>query len=524
VPRVSRRVLVVAAVIGCVAMLGLVLPKPVDRSDGTEASLVQGGSGRAEVTYQPTVRAMDRDKAMAGLLGVGSDGRVLFFAKGTQDVEALAPGDVLLIKGLSARKILAVGQDDAGPVLFTESATITDTLRDGDIKLELPVRFVEQNAKKAEHWRSGHSWRSFAGTLLPSAHAQSPDAEKIRDAIKKGNADAYANLAKGAVAGVFEGWDVKYAAVPSAKGRLDLSITMTKNVGGFLALITAKGYLSDFDVSSHLLVKRGTLEQLELLHKKLNGVMEFSWEVAKDTPGALSGDDRIKLPAALSIPLSQFLNGLPLFLEISAAAIIKPAISGGKQYSQGSFRVTYDGYQGFKATQKGSQVDAQVKGDIAFLRSQNISALAPQGMVVAFAAPRIELSFGTTKMFDGADFKTPAKAVDLIADQLVKRVFGKDTADRLQAAGFSMSKAVENSVESDATGYVELVVSSGMSHTGFSVIEPCTRTDMHMYVKVGASAQLFGTSFGETKREIFERSVTRIDPPSARLCEAVSGK
>jgi len=518
--RVSRRALVVAAVSGCVAMLGLVLWERADQSDGTEASLVQGGSGRAEVTYQPTVRAMDRDKAMAGLLGVGSDGRVLLFAKGTKDVEALAPGDVLLIKGLSARKILAVGQDDSGSVLFTEAATITDTLRDGDIKLDIPVRFVERNATKAEHGGSGH-WKSFAGTLLPSAHAQSPDAEKIRDAIKKGNADAYANLAKGAVAGVFEGWDVKYSAVPAAKGRLNLSITMTKNVGGFLALITAKGYLADFDVSSHLLVKRGAIEQLELLHKKLNGVMEFSWEVAKDTPGPLSGDDRIKLPAALSIPLSQFLNGLPLFLEISAAAIIKPAISGGKQYSQGSFRVTYDGYQGFKATQKGSEVDAKVKGDIAFLRSQNISALAPQGIVVAFAAPRVELSFGTTKMFDGADFKTPAKAVDLIADQLVKRVFGKDTADRLAAGGFSMGKAVQNSVESDATGYVELVVSSGMSHTGFSVVEPCTRTDMHMYVKVGASAQLFGTSFGETKREIFERSVTRIDPPSARLCEAV---
>jgi hypothetical protein len=368
-------------------------------------------------------------------------------------------------------------------------------------------------------------WRWIPDWNPPALAAQSPDAEALKKAESKGRGEAAEKLAKSAVTGVFEGWETTFSAVPGA-GRVDLSLTLKRNVGGFRGLITGQGYLSDFDLSSGIDVERGLVEQIELAHKKLNGVMNFKWEVAKDDPGALSEDDRIKLPAAASIPLYQYLEGFPLYLEISSALIIKPAISGGKEYSRGAFRITYDGYQSFQAKAGNIDANGQVTGDVAFVESQNISGMAPMGMVVAFAAPRLELTFGVSRIVDMEDVETAADAVDGIAEGLVKRTFGEEGWERWKsspAGGVSMGEAAKKAVSSDAAGYLELVSSSGMSNSGMSAIFPCTRTDLDLAVKVGASAQAFGLSLGRVEHEIFTKKVTRVDPPGTKLCENAGG-
>jgi hypothetical protein len=208
--------------------------------------------------------------------------------------------------------------------------------------------------------------------------------------------------------------------------------------------------------------------------------------------------------------------------------IIHPAISGGKQYSRGAFRITYDGYQNFRIKEGTIEPEGKVTGDIQFLEGQNISALAPFGMVVAFAAPRIELTFGTSKVLDigilGDMPEEVAKWVDSAAVAMAGRLFGSEGLNRLQASlggNLSLSQAVSNALASDAAGYIELVSSTGMSHTGMSAIAPCTRHDLNVVVKVGASGQAFGQQIGKVGTEIFKRHVVRIDPPDARLCEAV---
>jgi hypothetical protein len=360
---------------------------------------------------------------------------------------------------------------------------------------------------------------------MPTAYAQSPDAEKARSAERKGQTDAAKNLVAGAVKGVFEGWDTTFSATPSG-GKVSIAIKLTKDVGGFRAIITGEGYLADFDLSSAIDVDQGIVQRLQVMHKKLNGVMNFKWEVAKDSPGEQTGDDRISLPGAISIPLYQYLDGLPLFLEISAAVIIQPAISGGKEYSRGAFRITYNGTQGFEAKEGNIDPKGNVNGDIQFLESQNISALAPLGMVVAFAAPRIELTFGFSKILNFNQLESAAKWVDRadwLADKLMKRVLAKDQYERFKNSpmNFKIGKAVENAAKSDAAAFIEMVATAGMSHSGMSAIFPCTRTDLHLIVKVGASAQAFGQKLGETGSDIFKKNVTRIDPPGTRQCEQI---
>jgi len=38
---------------------------------------------------------------------------------------------------------------------------------------------------------------------------------------------------------------------------------------------------------------------------------------------------------------------------------------------------------------------------------------------------------------------------------------------------------------------------------------------------VGASAEAWGSSVGTVSKEIFKKSMTRVDPPGMRLCEDI---
>jgi hypothetical protein len=459
----------------------------------------KGGSGSAQVTYRPETHVLEREEGIRALQGASTDGWSLLFDAKDPKLRSLKADDVLLIKGLIARKVIAAEVQDSQVLVLTRIASLGEAIQDGHIQLTAPIRFTPSPSRGAS-----------SGWPVSSAYAAEPNAVSEPVAMTKDE----------------KGWETAFKAV-QGKGRLDISLSLKKEVGGFKGAITGQGYLADFDLDSGIEVKHGLVEQLQLAHKKLNGVMNFTWQVAKETPGPATGDDRIKLPAGISIPLYQYLEGFPLFLEIGSALIIKPAISGGQEYSRGSFRITFDGYQSFLAKKGTIDATGNVTGDIALLESRNISPLAPMGMVVAFAAPRIELSFGTTKLFEQEGFKEVgkkiqqvAKAVDKLADELAKRVLGEEGyASWKSSPAGHFSEPLKNILDSDAAGYIELVTSSGMSHTGASAIVPCTRTDLHLWVKVGASAQAFGMELGKTDQEIFKKDVTRIEPPGVRLCE-----
>lgn len=512
--RIAGVLTVLLLVVGC---------KGESASESDPVAFVDGGSGHASVTYQPEVRIAERDAGLAALLGVSTDGSTLVFDAGAEPFSKLQEGDVLFIKGLSAWKILAVERTGSEIAVLTNRASIGDVVRDGRIQLDAPIRFTSISAGRTPGSRH-LALRRLLSLGVQEARAQAPDGERAKKAEAAGRAEANKRLAKAAVKGIFQGWKTTFSAEPTA-GKLNISITMTKKVGGFVALVTGKGYLDNFDVAADLQMSGGVMDQLELMHKKLNGAMNFTWEVSKDTPGALSASDRIKLPAALSIPLYKYLDGMPLYLEITSAIIIKPAISGGKEYSHGAFRVTYNGTQNFQIKEGNMDADGNMTGDIEFLGARNISATAPMGIVVAFAAPRIDLSFGTTKILKfSPEMKKAATVVDAVAKRLIGKLYGQDGLKKLAAnpaGGFSWGKAMKDAVASDATAYIELVTTSGMSHSGMSVLTPCTRTDLHVDVTVGVSAQVLGQSLGKSNKQVYEKDITEVDPPGAGLCESI---
>jgi hypothetical protein len=301
-------------------------------------------------------------------------------------------------------------------------------------------------------------------------------------------------------------------------------LTLTKNVGGFVAKIDGQGYISNFDFSSSFGVDQGITDRITTGFKDLNGEMNFQWEVGKDTPGVENTKSRIKLPAAVSIPLAQFLDGFPLFLDVSSAILISPAVSGGKEYSKGSFHITYDGYQNFNIAKGNVDGGGSVNGKATIDDPTNLSAVAPMGLVVAFAAPRLELSFGAAKVLKMDTIKVAADRVDFLADQVAKRLLGPKDYQAFKDGPYGqlkLSKAADNVLKSDAAAYFEMVSSSGMSFSGDSAILPCSRTDVTLVGTVGGSGEMLGQSVGESSKEIFRQAFSRVTPPGVKLCESI---
>ena len=380
------------------------------RVSDTDAPRLSGGSGSAEVTYRPNVHITERDAGLASLLDVSTDGSTFVFDRRQEAFATLAPGDVVLIKGLLARKVIAVETQANEIAVLTVPAGLIDVIKDGQIRVQAPVRFgAAQAAARASTGLM--AWEDLTRAFLPRLIAQSPTEERRKQAERQGVKDAYGNLVKAPFKSLMSGWETTFSAVPES-GRLNVSLQLKKSGAGVTALITGEGYLADFDFSSDIEIKQSVGERLQIGYKKLNALMNFKWEVGTDARVAFTGDSRIKLPAAIEIPLAQYLGGLPLFLELSSAVIIQPALTGGLEFSHGAFRITFDGYQTFRVKEGNADADGKVTGDIQLLETKNVSAVAPLGIVVAFAAPRIELSFGMSKVFKFEGFKEAAGKAD----------------------------------------------------------------------------------------------------------------
>lgn len=487
----------------------------------TSAPRNAGGSGSATVTYKPGVHVIEQAEGTDALISVSSDGSTLVFDRRRGSIPAMIDGEVIVIKGLLARKIVASETNGDEVAILTIPAGLLDIVTDAKIHVQTPIRFGSAQASTASI--VAHApWESALSAIVPTVYAQSPTEERRKAAEEKGKKDAFGNIASAPYHAIFDGWETKFSAAPEP-GRVNLSLQLKKSLANVAAVITGEGYLADFDFSSDIDVEHGVVERAQLAYKKLNGLMNFKWEIQTTAAGALRGNAKMKLPAAIEIPLYQYLGGLPLFLEISSAVIIKPAFGAEYEFARGGFRITYDGYQSFRAKDGNVDADGTVTGDINLQESEAGSG-APVGLVLAFAAPRIELSIGVSKVLKFDGFKEAASKADKYFDTLVTKVYGADALAKFKASPMSSvtaGKIVDAALGSSAAAYIELTTSSGVSHSGSAAMVPCTRTDLHMSAAVGASAKAFGQSVGDAEKVIFKKDITRIVPSEDMLCKGV---
>jgi hypothetical protein len=480
-----------------------------------------GGSGSATVKFKPDVRVIEQADGYGALISVSTDGSTLVFDRTLGKIPSLKDGDVFVIKGLLARKIVASITNGNEIAVLTIAASLPDLVTDAKIHVESPIRFGRPLTTSALA-PAPSRWRAVADAIVPPLFAQSPTESRRQAAEAAGVKDAYGNVASAPFKAVFSGWETTFSATP-ADGRINLALKLKKSLANATAVITGDGYLSDFDFSSDIGVERSSVEQMQIAYKRLNGTMNFRWEVQTTEAGALRGNAKMKLPAAVEIPLYQYLGGLPLFLEISSAVIIKPAFGAQYEFSRGAFRINFDGTQKFTAKSGNVDADGNVTGDIKLEESEAGSG-APVGLVVAFAAPRVELSIGVSKILKFDGFKEAAEKADGYLDQLVTKAFGAEALVKLKESPMSKvtgGAIVDAAMGSSAAAFIELTTSSGQSHSGSAAMVPCTRTDLHITASVGANASAFGVAVGDANKEIFRKDITRVKPSEDMLCKSI---
>jgi hypothetical protein len=456
---------------------------------------------------------MEEEEGRGAIIGISTYENALLFDPSNATARALRTGDVLMIKNLIARKVLAAEETPDGVIVLTEKAALTDLIQDGQIHIEMPVRYGPLQATVPKP-------RSFWSLdLVPPAYAQSPEGVMAGKAASKGAKDAYNNMVKSFWSDLIDDWETTFSAAPS-EGKTDLNITCKKEISGFKAVITGQGYLSNFGFQSDISISKSTLQKMETAFKNLNGAMTIQWLVATESGGVRANESRIKLPGAIDTPLAPLVGGIPLNLEVSAAILIHPAITGGREYTKGQFKITYDGYQHFKVKPANIDSDGSLNGNIELGDHQDLSPTAPLGMVVAFCAPRIELSLGLNKI-GKLDSRKAVDIVDKIADKIAKRLLSPEQYQNFQQNGIHLAKLLKQTLSTDAAAYFQTIGTSASSFSGNSAISPCSRYDLTFVAQVGAGAELVGISLGKFNKDIWTKTLTKVDPPGMALCENI---
>jgi len=465
--------------------------------DGKSASTPKSSDGAKAtgsvtgLTYAPGVVQMERREALASLKQISHTGALLLFAGNNSTIASLKPGSVLLITGLMAKKVLASQEDDGDIGVLTEPAALTDVVQDGHIKYDYPVRFASGAVINTALAPEPSSSENFANNLfVRTAYAASPP--DVADAPS-------APLTK-----TFEvkGWTVEVTANPE-DSRVKMRVKASKKGNGFSATVIGDGYLQNFDAGGDLTVEHGKVEQLEMINRKLNGTMNFTWSVKLDVADRPFQNVKIDIPVMINIPLAPVLGGLPFFLAIDGAVLIKPGFGGAEEISYGEFRITYDGTQHFKIHEGTVDPEGNVSGTVELLKWGNLTKIAPVGMVVAFAAPKIELTFGLSKALKTlGDFDAPAEKADKLFDILGRKVFGNEKMDAMKDV--NIEKALDVIKGNEASAYFELISSSGTS-AGVLSWGPCEQTDVYISASVNASAKFMGKDAGEANKELWKK-------------------
>jgi hypothetical protein len=483
------------------AMLVMLACGKSGSSSGAAAKSSDGARAKGSVTgltYAPSVVTLERRDGLAALKEISTNGALLLFSSSNRTIAALKPGSVLLVKGLLAKKVLAVESYNGDIAVLTEPAGLTDVVQDGHLTYDYPVRFssggIVNTALAPE--ASGSEWFAsdlFVNTAFASAP---PDAAEAPTTALTKTFDA-------------KGWTVEVTAVPE-NDKIKLKVKATKEGNGFKATVIGDGYLANFDAGGDITVEHGKVETFKMVTKKINGTMNFTWSVKLDVADRPFQSVKIEIPVMVNVPLAPLLGGLPFFLVVDGAVLIKPGFGAAEEISYGEFRITYDGTQHFKIHEGTVDPEGNVSGTIELLKWDNYSKVAPVGLVVAFAAPRIELTFGISKALKTlSDFDKPAEMADKAFDYLGRKVFGAEKMEQMKDV--NIKKALDTIKGNEASASFELITSSGTS-AGVLSWGPCQQTDIYISASVAANAKLLGQSAGEAKKELWKKHIHASKP------------
>jgi hypothetical protein len=472
---------------------------------GTQAAIDLGTEPGTvyQVTLGDSTVVVDQTAVRQTLRSVSTNGNTFVF-ESTPAIARLQAGSVLLIRGATILKVLAVMPFEGKIALITTPAAVTDAIRDGHIHFDHDVHFTAQSAS------AGGSRSPMYASLLPDVRAlPAPWRRPASDGGQEPGAAAAPAPAGGQKCGSQNGWD--YCVGGSAGGsQLQLNFSVKKKAAGFSAILSGDGHLDDFNMSSDLDIYGHDLKEFAWSTKKLNGNMNFSWEAGKDSPGPWTDEDKIPLPTSFELPF--VLGDLPLTLSVTEALLIHPGFTGNGELSEGHFRIQFDGAQNF--TFHGGNLDdhGNVTGTTEIVETRGLSALGPHAFLAALAGPRIELKFEAASVMKEITQFLPTGLADRAATTFSQSAVGQrilnTPAGQAIAGALSLAKqSVETVLKSNAAAHLDFILTASLVESGSASIVPCKQAIGSLTVKVGANATVFGQSMANVDKTVFYHGV-----------------
>ncbi len=301
-----------------------------------------------------------------------------------------------------------------------------------------------------------------------------------------------------------EGWHIKSDA-DFSPDKVDFQVDLTQNGDPLDAAITSKGYVKNFESTMALTVNNSQVSKFDFSNKDVNGIVDFTWTIGTSGRPPELGEEKLKLPAIISVPL--YLGALPFTLEIGEALLFHPAFSTKQQIAKGAFHVDYNGVTGLSVTrgsgeQPTEQDTSNATSDSSIQTSTAFSPMAAFGVVVAVAMPRFELKTGTEELMP----PIPDSLADRAAALLEKTTIGH------------FVKKAKEALKTEAAGTFQVVLSSTASHSGMLSLVPCQRFMLHVEGQVSADATVLGIPKELLKTmTIFKKDIDQ-PIPNAKIC------
>ncbi len=414
------------------------------------------------VTYTPATVIIDRTTLESTLREVSDDGATYTFEHPTAALESLREGSVMLLQTYALRKVTAVRRDGAALRVETTPAALTDAISDGSIKWDHDVTFsrgalstrgetaVSSSPPKVSFGPplggGASSWREKVGNfLVPPLNAASSEATTTTGKISD------------------YGYTLTFT--PS-DDRINIIVEVTQKVPSLELKLTGTGYLQNFANGGDIEISGGSLTTADFSNKRLNGEMTLDW-VARTALGTGVADAFIlRIPAAFRVPL--IIGGIPFSIGIKTAFQIAPALTTKQATAEGTFKVTFNGSEGFTASAGNVTATGSVESDPKVIESSNIFGAGVQGFSAAIQFPKIELGIGA--------------------------------------------------IGTEAVGYVDIVTSAGSITPGELGIKHCNKHTIIVSGKAGAVFSAFGLSLGEVKKPLFDKTIDKTVPEGVN-CE-----
>jgi len=421
---------------------------------------------------------VEPNKFRQAIRSVSPDRTIFIFDRSSDFARDLAPGKIMFVPGLTMRKVSALAQDGNNLIVGTEEAPLTEALENAKLKWDYQVNF-QQAVRRQQAGLAPSRGGLVVPDLVPTVYADGGSSKS----------------------GENENWQYTINTVPDAGG-LNFELHLKRKTGDLTGTMDVTGYIQNFHNAVSLVIQDNSLQSFDFHNRGMNAVANVKWTVARGESGPMTGEERFKLPVSFSLPL--IIGGLPFSLELSEAVLFKPAFTSKDEIARGAFTVRHSGDDGFSMTGNSFKSDGDAQGDGDVTDGGGIAPVAPFAVLIAIAAPRVELKTGPEAAFEQLKELTPFTGY--LADQAARLL-------RNSGIGHWAESKLEDAIKTEGAAHIQMIVSTSAVIGSATALIPCQKTQLVFTADVGANAKVFGVTMAEPSKEIFRKEKFLIVPP-----------